>query len=52
MSPVACRSVFKLHLLTDAELAFVLTNGGHNAGILFPLFHESGAPLAQLNRAF
>ena len=28
------RSVFKLHFLTDAELTFVLTNGGHNAGIL------------------
>ena len=27
-------SVFKLHLLTDAEITFVLTNGGHNAGIL------------------
>jgi polyhydroxyalkanoate synthase len=28
------RSVFKMHLLTDAEITFVLTNGGHNAGIL------------------
>ena len=27
-------SVFKLHLLTDSEVTFVLTNGGHNAGIL------------------
>ena len=27
-------SVFKFNLLTDAEIAFVLTNGGHNAGIL------------------
>jgi poly[(R)-3-hydroxyalkanoate] polymerase subunit PhaC len=27
-------SVFKFHLLTDAEITFALTNGGHNAGIL------------------
>jgi polyhydroxyalkanoate synthase len=28
------RSVFKLNLLTEAPITFVLTNGGHNAGIL------------------
>lgn len=28
------RSVFRLHLLTESELTFVLTNGGHNAGIV------------------
>jgi polyhydroxyalkanoate synthase len=28
------RSVFKLHLLTEAPITFVLTKGGHNAGIL------------------
>jgi polyhydroxyalkanoate synthase len=28
------RSVYKLHRLTQTELAFALTNGGHNAGIV------------------
>jgi poly[(R)-3-hydroxyalkanoate] polymerase subunit PhaC len=28
------RSVFKIHLLTDTQVTFVLTNGGHNAGIV------------------
>jgi polyhydroxyalkanoate synthase len=27
-------SVFKMHLLNDGELTFVLTSGGHNAGIV------------------
>jgi polyhydroxyalkanoate synthase len=28
------KSVFKLHVLTDADITFLLTNGGHNAGIV------------------
>jgi len=28
------RSVFKIHLLTDTEVTFLLTTGGHNAGIV------------------
>jgi poly[(R)-3-hydroxyalkanoate] polymerase subunit PhaC len=27
-------SVFKIHLLTDTDVTFVLTKGGHNAGIV------------------
>lgn len=34
------RSVFKIHLLTDTEITFLLTGGGHNAGIV----SEPGRP--------
>jgi polyhydroxyalkanoate synthase len=30
------RSVYKIHLLSEAELRFVLTSGGHNVGIVNP----------------
>jgi polyhydroxyalkanoate synthase len=33
------RSVHKLHMLTESELTFVLTSGGHNAGIVSPPGH-------------
>jgi len=28
------KSVYKIHLLTNTEVTFLLTNGGHNAGII------------------
>ncbi|MCG6875756.1 MAG: alpha/beta fold hydrolase [Betaproteobacteria bacterium] len=30
------RSVYKLHVLTDSEITFALTQGGHNTGIVNP----------------
>ena len=30
------RSAFKIHLLTDTEVSFLLTTGGHNAGVVSP----------------
>lgn len=34
------RSVYKMHLYFDTELTFVLTSGGHNAGILSEPGHK------------
>ncbi len=35
-------SVYKIHLLTDTELRFALTSGGHNVGVVNP----AGGPVA------
>jgi polyhydroxyalkanoate synthase len=34
------KSVYKTHLLINSDITFVLTNGGHNAGIVSEPGHE------------
>ncbi len=34
------KSVYKIHLMTNTDITFVLTNGGHNAGIISEPNHE------------
>ncbi|MFZ2988758.1 PHA/PHB synthase family protein, partial [Ideonella sp.] len=43
------RSVYKIHRLADTEITFVLTSGGHNAGIVSEPGH-AGRHFAQLTR--
>jgi polyhydroxyalkanoate synthase len=34
------RSTYQIHLQTDTEVTYLLTSGGHNAGIISELHHE------------
>ncbi len=34
------KSVYKIHLMTNTDITFVLTNGGHNAGIISEPDHD------------
>jgi len=45
------RSVFKIHYLSDTDVTFVLTNGGHNAGIVSEPGHRGRRFRIALKRA-
>lgn len=45
------KSVYKAHLFTDNDLTFVLTNGGHNAGIVSEPGHPGRHFLAATRKA-
>ena len=45
------RSVYKIHYLSDTDLTFVLTSGGHNAGIVSEPGHRGRRYRIALNRA-
>ncbi|WP_247652927.1 PHA/PHB synthase family protein [Ideonella aquatica] len=44
------KSVYKIHRLTDGELSFVLTNAGHNAGIVSEPGHPRRRHALRLRR--
>ncbi len=43
-------SVYKIHMLTDTDLTFVLTSGGHNAGIVSEPGHPGRTYQSSLRR--
>jgi polyhydroxyalkanoate synthase len=45
------RSVYRLHLLCDSEITFVLTTGGHNAGIVSEPGH-AGRSYQRMTRSY